>query len=130
MQPAFLFVYGTLKRNTAMHHLLAEHASLIGAACFRGRLYRIAHYPGVVASENPADVVHGELYALDNDSQVLTRLDRYEECGEGFAQPTEYIRSRRRIVLEDGREVDAWIYLYNWMVEESQRIASGIFADD
>ena len=61
-----LFVYGTLMRgfDHPMAQLLSRSADFIGEAHCRGRLYLIKHYPGLVLSDDPADIVFGELYRL------------------------------------------------------------------
>jgi gamma-glutamylcyclotransferase (GGCT)/AIG2-like uncharacterized protein YtfP len=50
----------------------------------------------------------------------------YEACGEGFAEPTEYIRQMLSVTLADGTAA-AWTYVYNWPVAHLTRIASGRF---
>ena len=89
-----LFVYGTLMRgfDHPMARLLAANADFIGDAHCRGQLYLVKHYPGLVLSDDPADVVHGELYRLRARDEMLHEFDMYEACGEGFPQPTEYLR--------------------------------------
>ena len=89
-----LFVYGTLMRgfDHPMAQLLSRSAELIGEARCRGRLYLVKHYPGLVESDDPADVVFGELYRMRQPAELLREFDIYEACGEGFAEPTEYVR--------------------------------------
>ncbi len=123
-----LFVYGTLRRGSR-HPLagqLAAKASFLGEARFNGRLYRITHYPGAVASSQPDDWVQGDVYVLQ-DPTFLTALDRYEGCGPNDAKPTQYLRLLQNVTLSDGTSVDAWAYIYNWPVETLERIMSGRF---
>ncbi len=124
-----LFVYGTLMRSFdhPMAQLLSRSADFIGEARCQGRLYRVKHYPGLVLSDDADDVVFGELYRLRQPAELLREFDMYEACGEGFAQPTEYVR-RMLPVTSDGRTAgEAWTYLYNWPVAHLPRIASGRF---
>jgi gamma-glutamylcyclotransferase (GGCT)/AIG2-like uncharacterized protein YtfP len=124
-----LFVYGTLMRgfDHPMAQLLSRSADFIGEARCQGRLYRVKHYPGLVLSDDADDVVFGELYRLRQPAELLREFDMYEACGEGFAQPTEYVR-RMLTVTSDGRTAgEAWTYLYNWPVAHLPRIASGRF---
>jgi gamma-glutamylcyclotransferase (GGCT)/AIG2-like uncharacterized protein YtfP len=125
-----LFVYGTLMRgfDHPMAQLLSRSADFLGEARCRGRLYLIKHYPGLVLSGDPADVVFGELYRLRAPRELLREFDMYEACGEGFAQPTEYIRQMLRVTLND-KTVEAWTYLYNRPVTRLPRIASGRFME-
>ena len=96
-----LFVYGTLMRgfDHPMAQLLSRSADFIGEARCRGRLYLVKHYPGLVLSDDPADVVFGELYRLRQPDELLREFDMYEACGEGFAEPTEYIRQMLPVTL-------------------------------
>src|SRR6266705_1523969 len=126
-----LFVYGTLMRgfDHPMAQLLSRSADFIGEARCQGRLYLVKHYPGLVLSGDSADVVFGELYRLRAPDELLREFDMYEACGEGFAEPTEYVRQMLPVTSE-GRSVDeAWTYLYNWPVAQLPRIASGRFLE-
>jgi len=126
-----LFVYGTLMRgfDHPMAQLLSRSADFLGPARCRGRLYLIKHYPGLVMAGDPADVVFGELYRLRQPVELLREFDMYEACGEGFAEPTEYIRQMLPVTLEDGAASAAWTYIYNWPVAHLPRIASGRFLE-
>ena len=123
-----LFVYGTLMRgfDHPMAQLLSRGADLIGEARCQGRLYMVTHYPALVLSGDPADVVFGELYRLRAPDELLREFDMYEACGEGFAEPTEYVRQMLSVTLEGGA-TEAWTYVYNWPVTGLPRIASGRF---
>jgi gamma-glutamylcyclotransferase (GGCT)/AIG2-like uncharacterized protein YtfP len=126
-----LFVYGTLMRgfDHPMAQLLSRSADFIGEACCRGRLYLVKHYPGLVRSDDPGDVVFGELYRLRQPAECLREFDMYEACGEGIAEPTEYLR-QTRLVTRDGQTPElAWTYIYNWPVAHLPRIASGRFME-
>jgi gamma-glutamylcyclotransferase (GGCT)/AIG2-like uncharacterized protein YtfP len=127
-----LFVYGTLMRgfDHPMAKLLANSADFIGGARCRGRLYRIKHYPGLVLSDDAAEIVFGEVYRLHAREELLRELDMYEACGEGFAEPTEYVRKMLAITLDDGSAGEAWTYVYNWDVTRLPRIASGRFLQE
>src|SRR6202035_4786048 len=113
MTSDLLFVYGTLMRgyDHPMAKLLSAHADFIGEATCRGRLYLIKHYPGLVLSDEPDDIVFGELYRLRRAAELLREFDMYEACGEEFPQPTEYIRQMLQVALADGAVAEAWTYL-------------------
>jgi len=112
-----------------MAQLLSRAADFLGEARCRGRLYLVKHYPGLVLSDDPADIVHGELFRLRARDELLREFDMYEACGEGFAPPTEYIRQMLPITLRDGAASEAWTYIYNWDVARLPRIASGKFLE-
>lgn len=124
-----LFVYGTLMRGYVhpMARLLSANADFLGEASCRGKLYLVKHYPGLVLSDEASDVVHGELYRLREAGALLREFDMYEACGEGFPEPTQYIRRMLSVTLTDGAASEAWTYVYNWPVADLKRIESGRF---
>ena len=129
MTSDLLFVYGTLMRGYShpMARLLSANADFIGEASCRGKLYKVKHYPGLVLSNEAADIVFGELYRLRAAEDLLREFDMYEACGEGFREPTEYVRRLAKVALAGGSEIEAWTYLYNWPVDRLPRIESGRF---
>lgn len=129
MSSDLLFVYGTLMRgfDHPMARLLSAHADYLGEARCLGRLYLVKHYPGLVLSEDPSEVVHGELFRLQQPEPLLAEFDMYEACGEGFAPPTEYLRRLLFVSDAEGTLAQAWTYLYNWPVDGLPRIESGRF---
>ena len=131
MTSDLLFVYGTLMRgfDHPMAQLLSRAADFIGEARCAGRLYLIKHYPGLLLSDVTADTVFGELYRLRQPGALLREFDMYEACGEGFAEPTEYIRQLLPVTLADETANEAWTYIYNWPVTGLPRIASGRFLE-
>lgn len=124
-----LFVYGTLMRGYVhpMAKLLSANADFLGPASCRGRLYMVKHYPGLVLSDDADEIVHGELYRLRAPEAMLREFDMYEACGEGFPEPTQYVRKMFSVTLADGASSEAWTYLYNWPVAKLTLIASGRF---
>jgi len=126
-----LFVYGTLMRgfDHPMAKLLSRSAEFIGEARCQGRLYLVKHYPGLVLSDDPDEVVFGELYRLRVPHELLRELDMYEACGEGFAEPTEYVRQTLSVTSDGRTAEEAWTYVYNWPVTRLPRIASGRFME-
>src|ERR1700742_2526804 len=135
MTSDLLFVYGTLMRGYEhpMARMLSASADFVGEARCRGRLYLVKHYPGLVLSDDASDVVFGELYRLRQPKELLREFDMYEACGEGFVEPTEYVRQMLPVTLDNGAVSEAWIeawtYIYNWPVAHLPRIASGRFLE-
>jgi gamma-glutamylcyclotransferase (GGCT)/AIG2-like uncharacterized protein YtfP len=126
-----LFVYGTLMRgfDHPMARLLAAHADFLGEATCRGRLVLVKHYPGLVLSDTPSELVHGELFRLRVPEELLRELDMYEACGEGFPEPTEYLRALIDVKLSEDAAEKGWTYVYNWPVTDLPHIASGRFLE-
>jgi gamma-glutamylcyclotransferase (GGCT)/AIG2-like uncharacterized protein YtfP len=123
----FLFVFGTLLSgyDHPMAQRLHAEAKLVGPASCQGRLYLVAHYPGIVPSDDAQDRVAGELYRV-SDNALMRALDDYEGCGANDAQPYEFARRLHR-VTPGGREIEAWVYFYDRPVDGFPRIASGDF---
>lgn len=126
-----VFVYGTLMSgfDHPMSRLLAAGADLLGQASCRGRLYMVAHYPGLLHSDDADDVVYGELYRLHNVDELMAALDDYESIGPAYESPTLYLRETIPVTLADGSVHEAWTYIYNRPVDESKRIVSGRFLE-
>ena len=127
-----LFVYGTLMRgfDHPMAKLLSRGADFLGEATCCGRLHLIKHYPGLVRSHDPTDIVYGELYRLRERDALLAEFDMYEACGEGFPEPTEYLRCMLSVTHAAGAAGEAWTYVYNWPVAGLPQIASGRFLEN
>ncbi len=129
MSPDYLFVYGTLRRdsNSEMYRLLARYGQFVGDATYRGKLYMVDYYPGLVPSDNPRDAVFGEVYKLSCPDLVLSRLDDYEKCGPKVSEPTEYVRRKQYVKLKSGEAIRAWIYIFERPTAGLQLIESGDF---
>jgi gamma-glutamylcyclotransferase (GGCT)/AIG2-like uncharacterized protein YtfP len=128
----FLFVYGTLRRQTVnnRHTLLAQHCRYYGPASLHGLLYEINGYPGAIESDRPDHRVLGELYGIIKCEPLFTVLDNYEECSVRFPKPHEYVRKKTRVTAEGGDTVLAWVYFYNLTVTGLRNIASGDYLRD
>ena len=102
----YLFVYGTLKRGHCNHYLL-EGCPFMGEAETKEKyaLYE-ADIPYVI-KEKKISHIKGEVYEVPR--HILKRIDRLE------GHPFFYKREKARVVLEDGREVEAWMYF--WICE-------------
>jgi gamma-glutamylcyclotransferase (GGCT)/AIG2-like uncharacterized protein YtfP len=130
MQP-YLFVYGTLMSTATgalgrgMRERLQREARLLGPASTQGRLYDLGRYPAFVDSDDPADLVHGEVFALREPSKSFACLDRYEGIVPGNHGHNEYQRVERPVRLADGQEIFAWVYLYRKSVGGTPHIAAG-----
>ncbi len=131
MSTDLLFVYGTLRRAAAhsMHRLL-HPATFLGRGEFQGRLYHLGNYPGMIRSDDPADVVHGEVYRLHEPAATLARLDEYEGCAGVPSAATEYARVEGVVRLAGGGEGRVHLYLYQKPLEGVRQIVSGDFLAD
>ncbi len=112
-----LFVYGTLKRgfSNPWSRRLWARARFAGEATLPGRLYDLGPYPAFVEDGSPTRV-HGEVAELE-DAGVLQQLDRYEG--------SQYARVLRRVRMQDGREREAWVYVYRAPLVHARLVPGG-----
>jgi gamma-glutamylcyclotransferase (GGCT)/AIG2-like uncharacterized protein YtfP len=122
-----LFVYGSLMSRAAhpMGDRLRREAKLVGEATLQGRLFAISWYPAAVAGEDPAERVHGEVYALADPARTLRWLDAYEGIVSARPNSAEYERIERPVRLASGEEIAAWVYLYRKDASKLTRIPDG-----
>lgn len=119
-----LFVYGTLRRDSrnSRFGLFGRQARFLGRARMRGRLVDLGEYPGLIPSGNTDDWVRGEVYALNDPGDTLLRLDEYEGCA---AESSTFRRELGHAVLDSGRKLSVWVYVYTGAVPRKGLIASG-----
>jgi len=119
-----LFVYGTLllPENKFGAYLIAN-GQFSGKGKFKGILYDLGTYPGVIATEDEA-WVQGSIYELNDISATLKVLDDYEGFGPGYEEPNLFVRKLDCVYTDEG-VINCWVYLYNLPVSENKRITSG-----
>lgn len=126
-----LFVYGTLRDGSVNHmaHFLKQNAYLIGDATIFAKLYKITWYPAIVLDESQQNKVIGEIYELPFalKEAILHELDGYEGIYDTNEQSDEYERVVTKATMEDGKEVDCYVYNYKASVETCEWIESGDF---
>ena len=127
--PRLLFVYGTLRRGspTLMAELLAGEATYVGEATVSGVLYDTGAFPACVPAGIPTQRVHGDVYALRDDSAatLLAQLDQYEGYSPDERFGSLFVREYARVRFDDGSEELAWIYRFNHSLEQARLIPSG-----
>ena len=127
----FLFVYGTLQDpQNQVAQFLQSNAEFYADGYFHGRLFDLGDYPGAVESDKSEDKVYGSVFALKNAELIFRILDEYEETGDQFAEPNEFVRTKTEIVVGKNEKLLCWIYLYNYPVDSGNQIESGIFTPE
>jgi len=114
-----LLVYGTLRRKVN-HHLrqgLLEEWRFLGTGTFRGRLYDLGRFPGAIPSNEISHRVLGEIYRIEEDRNTFQLLDEYE--GSHFR------RARLPVVMDNGKRISAWVYLYVGPMQSAKLIRGG-----
>ena len=132
-----LFIYGTLLAvaEHPMGDLLRTAGRFVGVGAIQARLYVIDDpdapgqnaYPGAVPSPDPADQVHGEIWAV-HDPAIWPRLDAFEACSDDWPEPHEFLLRAVEVRMEDGSLLPARSYLYTWDVSTAQHLPDGRYA--
>ena len=115
-----VFVYGTLRRGGS-NHFRMDGAEFVGFGSIRGRIYRFDWYPGLVVDDSGDEII-GEVYAVS--PQQMTDLDFFEGISAGEIEGSEYRRTRVK-VSGCGDPLEAWVWEWRGLVDESRRIESG-----
>ena len=123
---SYLFVYGTLRQasQAPMSQVLASHSEYLDEGIINGKLFDVGDYPAVTVSGTRNDRVLGEVFKINNPS-LLKELDKYEGCSENCTKPHQYKRIKSAVKLRDGKEIQAWIYVWNLSVDSLHLIESG-----
>jgi gamma-glutamylcyclotransferase (GGCT)/AIG2-like uncharacterized protein YtfP len=120
-----IFVYGTLLiSSNQFAGYLQQQCTLVDRGKFKGKLYDIGEYPGVVINNNGDQYVYGSIYLMHNPEQVLAVIDEYEGISIHDPHPQEYARNLIDIEGENGI-VTCWVYIYNWPIVGKDQIWSG-----
>ncbi len=64
----------------------------------------VKHYPGLLLSEMRHPISCTASCFTSARRSSFGELDMYEACGEGFPEPTEYLRQLIEVRLADGRD--------------------------
>jgi len=123
-----LFVYGTLMKGMSnpFSGQLSRASEFLCSAKVTGRLYDVrGEYPCAVASSDPNELIHGELYRLNDPTALFQTLDPYEDCYPEDAHRSLYIRRVTSVTTHEGENLNAWIYFWNSSLDGLIRIPSG-----
>ncbi len=120
----YLFVYGTLRKGFSLliPERIAADIEWVGYSKVHGKLYDIGKYPGAVPDDSGDFFINGEIIRIKEPVKVFEYLDNYEDCHLEDAQASEYCRKKEWFTLEDGAKIEAWIYWYNFPVNDKKRI--------
>lgn len=120
----FIF-YGLLKQGAAGAPAglgLEAAGEFLGPCRFRGTMFDLGGFPGVVPGES---LCRGVLWRV-KDTSVVAAMDKFEDVTD---DPITSLYLRRRVpVLDDGGGEtgdQAWIYLYNQNTDAVPVLADG-----
>ena len=114
----YLFLYGTLlDAHNQVAQFLKSNADFYAEGYFHGKLFDLGDYPGAIESNNSEDKVFGSTFKVRNPDAVFVALDEYEETGDKFPSPNEFIRTKIDVFDHKGKIIRSYVYLYMWPVE-------------
>ncbi len=115
-----VFVYGTLRRG-GTNHFRMSGADLVTEGVVKGKIYRIAWYPGLVLGDEGE--VHGEVYSVD--AAQLLELDAFEGLSAGEIEGSEYRRVKTVVFRPGGKTVAAWVWEWIGPFDEADLLTQG-----
>jgi gamma-glutamylcyclotransferase (GGCT)/AIG2-like uncharacterized protein YtfP len=110
-----LFIYGTLLPEYISGKITEtiDRLNCIGRASVEGQLYDFGQYPGAILDPSSETKVFGLVYELPDDQATLSSLDSYEGFDPNGSDDSLFVRKQTIAMLDDGRRVQCWIYVYN-----------------
>lgn len=128
----YLFVYGTLQEavDNDMSRFLSQNSQVIGKGYFNGELYSVSWFPGAVLNAQSLDKVYGTIFKLKDAEFVFKTLDAYEGYNTHSPKTSLFTRALVPAYLDNGTEINTWVYLFNQSVSNYKRIFSGDFLKD
>lgn len=132
-RPDHLFVYGTLLPGCAPPVIAAvvDALRVAGSAIVPGRLYHFGAYPGCTLNNDCDTWIHGTLLALGPDQEsILQKLDWYEGYAAHDGNGSLFLRTTCDVNTPDGRQIRAWVYVYNRDVSRARLIPTGRYHPD
>jgi gamma-glutamylcyclotransferase (GGCT)/AIG2-like uncharacterized protein YtfP len=99
-----VFVYGTLKRGYGNNRACLDGARFIGEATSASPFgMRAAGFP-VIWPDRFGHPVRGEVFEIGDEHR--------QACDQLEGHPNFYRRMRRRFVLDGGKKITAWVYIF------------------
>jgi gamma-glutamylcyclotransferase (GGCT)/AIG2-like uncharacterized protein YtfP len=119
----YLFVYGTLRKDydLKLKNRVQDDLEYVGKAKVGASLYDLGRYPGAVRSNTGQEVI-GDVFLLNDPDKVLRVLDKYEGYREDETSNSEFVRKRNRVKLNSGKNINAWVYWYNFDPQNKTKI--------
>ncbi len=99
----------------------------VGRGSIEAALFDLGIYPAAVPA--PEGVVWGEVYDMEDASQVLAALVDIEGYRPDDPDRSLYTRQQAPVTLPDGTTAPAWVYFYNAPLGQAPRIPSGDYLE-
>jgi gamma-glutamylcyclotransferase (GGCT)/AIG2-like uncharacterized protein YtfP len=127
----YLFVYGSLRSQLVPPDLkgLVQQMRRIGAAYTHGHLYDLGQYSGAILDADCDRRIIGEILELPDDESILAALDHYEGFDSNNHEACLFVRTQCHAILENGEDIECWIYAYNGEIASAKLIESGDYLE-
>ena len=124
-QIGHIFFYGTLMRTFPLRTFagIDNWLEYIGDGPVPGVLFDLGCYPGLVVDS--CSQVCGEVYRILDPIKLFARVDQIEDYRAATPKEGQYVRQTMDAMLEDGRAMLVWCYVYNQPLPPSVRIEGG-----
>ena len=124
-----VFFYGTLMTpfNRTGRLNLDQHLVYQGRGSIAAALFDLGIYPAAVPDAD--GLVVGEVYEMTQPASALRALDELEGYRPGEPESSLYTRRRTPVSMDDGSEVNAWVYFYNAPLGRAEKIESGDYLE-
>ncbi len=123
------FFYGTLMTGFDRRRRVGIETKLtyVGRGSIHAALFDLGIYPAAVPAADGR--VWGEVYEMIDARAVLAALDELEGYAPDDPDRSLYTRASVPCALEDGRNIDVWVYFYNAPLGQAPQIASGDYLE-
>jgi gamma-glutamylcyclotransferase (GGCT)/AIG2-like uncharacterized protein YtfP len=122
---SYLFTYGYLQsKYQKIKKAPTFNFRSLGSGTYRGLLYEVDDYPGVVFTGKKENIVYGEILEI-NDLSDLVILDRYERALPTVTEHPEYRRNSRLVYMVGGDPFHCWVYEYLLDIQSLKKITDG-----
>lgn len=109
-----IFVYGTLREGLYNYDriLKGKTESIVDATIDEYDMLDLGSFPGIISGSN---TIVGEVMNIKPNYylQTLQLLDRLEGYNPSQKSKSLYHREIKKVKLVDGKEIDAYVYVYN-----------------
>ncbi len=124
-QAGHIFFYGTLMRMFPLRARagIDNWLEYVGDGYVSGALFDLGSYPGLVVDS--CSQVCGEVYRVLDPVKLLARVDLIEDYRVENPKEGQYVRQTMDAILEDGRALTVWCYVYNQLLPPNGRIKDG-----
>lgn len=120
MEVEKFFVYGTLKLGGYYSKIFDDfRESSMVAKLEKYSLFDLGQFPGIVKQQG--GVVFGEVHEYSQQSIVRAEMDRIEGYS-GNNSSSLFIREKLPVILDNGTEVIANVYVFNPQLPKSAKV--------